>query len=65
MCSWRCGARRRDVGGGWAASAPMTSPEFKVGRASPGGEEREEGGGSGGYSRLTSARFKVQKLVYR
>lgn len=43
-----------DLGGGGcaaSASAPMTSPEFKVGRASPSEvEEREEEGSIGGSS---------------
>lgn len=50
-------------GGASSASAPMTSPEFKVGRASPSEvEEREEGGSSGGSSQqhLTSARLLVR-----
>lgn len=45
------------------ASAPMTSAEFKVGRASPRGEERELGGGGGGaHSHLTSVQFELHKL---
>ncbi|MEQ2287403.1 hypothetical protein AMECASPLE_012028 [Ameca splendens] len=46
------------VGGeGGVASAPMTSAEFKVGRASPRGEERELGGGGGAHPHLTSAQL--------
>lgn len=57
-------------GGAASASAPMTSPEFKVGRASPSeGEERGEGGSSGRCSHYTwllrgAARLSVCVCVF-